>query len=82
MYLCRKLSDQFVTWSDKLSPIKVFRVLQLANGSNYVHKILTPYKLQYHLEYQKPATDFPAILDGYFTMVHSDCFVSGKPHHR
>jgi len=33
------------------------------------------------LEYKKPATKFPAILDGIFTEVHAGSTVSGKPHH-
>jgi len=50
-----------------------------------VHKIFTlfipaPY-LQYYPEYKKPATKFPAILDGFLTEVHCGSTVSGKPHH-
>jgi len=49
-------------------------VLQLANESSYTHKNFTLFKqapyLQYHPEYKKPATEFPAILDSFLTEVH------------
>ena len=37
--------------------------------------------LQYHLEYKKPATKFPAILDSFLTEVHCGSTISGEPHH-
>ena len=69
-----------MTWSDKKGLIahlqvlrydgsKFFKVLWLANESNYMHKIFTLFKpasyLQYHPEYKKPAAKFPDILDSF-----------------
>ena len=79
-----------VTWSDnnpftnaEIRPFEVFIVLQLANESSYVHKIFTLFKptphLQYHPEYKKPETEFPAILDSFLTEVHCSSTVSGEP---
>jgi len=49
--------------------IHVFKVLQLANESSYMHGFhTTVFKptsyLQYHPQYKKPETTFPTILDG------------------
>ena len=80
-----------VTWSDKKAYLQVLRhnSFTVLSVVAYQWKQLHAYDftlfkpasyLQYHPEYKKPATKFPAILDSFLTEVHWGSTVSGEPH--
>ena len=91
MHLCKSLPCIYVTRSGKKGLIAHLQVLRY-DSSKFFKCCSSPMKaatcirfshyaasyLQYHPEYKKPATKFPAILDSFLTEVHC---VSFEHHH-
>ena len=82
-----------VTWSDKMGLVAHLQVLRW-KGFKFSNCCSSPMKaatcmvftlfkptsyLHYHPEYKKPATMFPAILDGFYTKAHSGCIRQASP---